>query len=442
MSAVNSEQSQGLQVPCCPQLEPCEVCDTVDFPYRLSLPEMVQEPQRQVVTVEVTLRFRLTRCAGPLSQGDLLYTTTLLPGEQVRLFTSDRHTRFSFDTESRLAYRHQTTSEESFFLAGFANAVSNVSSVETGAQVSTFHESAMNGGASAGIDLGFISFGGSVSGSSHDAQSTSAFANHISRHADSSSRQVEVGVRAASSTSIGEVASRTHTQTESEDHFESASRTFTNPNHCRALTFLFYRIDKCQTITWELVAIDRRVVDPAAPTGVSLNPVPNPSRVAPIPTGVLATSATRLEVERAARVSAEEEAGGAQVLRTAPLAGILAAPFVPAPVPISVRQAALAQADAQLVREGLLDASGNVAAGAKERFGWTRTISLPTPGVLVRGCLDQCAVCEPEVERGIQLDLARKELENELLRRQIELLDKSQQYRCCPDSDKAAGDDS
>src|SRR6266700_1847597 len=125
MNASSTEESQGLQVPCCPQLEPCEACDTVDFPYRLNLPEVVEGDRRQVVTVEVTLRFRLTRCAGPLSQGDLLYTTTLLPGEQVRLFTSDRHSRFSFDTESRLAYRHQTTSEESFFLAGMANAVSN-----------------------------------------------------------------------------------------------------------------------------------------------------------------------------------------------------------------------------------------------------------------------------------------------------------------------------
>ena len=30
------------------------------------------------------------------------------------------------------------------------------------------------------------------------------------------------------------------------------------------------------------------------------------------------------------------------------------------------------------------------------------------------------------------LDLARKQLENELLKKQIDLLEKSQQYRCCP----------
>jgi hypothetical protein len=30
------------------------------------------------------------------------------------------------------------------------------------------------------------------------------------------------------------------------------------------------------------------------------------------------------------------------------------------------------------------------------------------------------------------LDLARKDLENQLLKKQIDLLEKSQQYRCCP----------
>ena len=58
--------------------------------------------------------------------------------------------------------------------------------------------------------------------------------------------------------------------------------------------------------------------------------------------------------------------------------------------------------------------------------------SLPTPGVLVKGCLDDWAICEPNLEQEIALDLNRKELQNKLLERQIELLDKSQEYRCCP----------
>jgi hypothetical protein len=60
-------------VACCPQLEPCEVCDVLNFDYRLPFrPLVAAGDQRQVVPVEVTLHYRLTRCSGPLSLGDLL----------------------------------------------------------------------------------------------------------------------------------------------------------------------------------------------------------------------------------------------------------------------------------------------------------------------------------------------------------------------------------
>ena len=51
--------------------------------------------------------------------------------------------------------------------------------------------------------------------------------------------------------------------------------------------------------------------------------------------------------------------------------------------------------------------------------------SLPTAGVIVKGCLDECNTCEPAARERIHL-------QNELLRKQIELLEKSQEYRCCP----------
>ena len=36
------------------------------------------------------------------------------------------------------------------------------------------------------------------------------------------------------------------------------------------------------------------------------------------------------------------------------------------------------------------------------------------------------------MRRKIILELENKKLQNDLLKRQIELLDKSQEYRCCP----------
>lgn len=424
-------------VPCCPELEPCAVCDTLDVAYRLPFrPTISVDDRRQAVPVRVTLRFRLTRCAGPVSVGDLLYSTTLLPGERVRLFTSDRHSRFTFDSESGLAYRHEATSEESYFAAGMAHAVSNVSEVETSRSASSFSESSVSGGGSAGIDLGLFEIGGSASGSSYDAQSLSTFARSVSRHAESSSRHVEVATRALSSTSVGEVETRSHQEGESEDHFESASRTFANPNRCRALTFLFYKLVKCQTLRFELVAIDREVLDPAAPTGLTLAPPARTGAVGVIARPVLATSKQRLDVERAARVSAleREQAGPVGGTEAAGRPARLTSAFGLAQEPLSraARAEALAAVDRELVEDGLVDKDGEVTEEARQRFGWTREIALPTPGILVRGCLDDCDVCEPELQREIQLDLERKALENRLLERQIELLEQSQEYRCCP----------
>lgn len=425
-------------VGCCPDLEPCDACDQLDIRYRLPFrPTVVTDTAgQQVVPVEVVLRFRLERCSGPLTLGDLLYTTTLLPGEQVRLVTSDRHSRFSFDSDCQLASRQYTTSEESFYLAGMANATSDLNVVSGGSQSSDFHNSSTSGGGSAGLDLGIFSIGGSVAAASYDAQSASTFANFLSQHAESSSHHVEAGVRAAASMSVGEVSSRNHAQGESEDQYESASRTFTNPNRCHALTFLFYRIDKCQTVKFTLVSIDRRVDDPAAPTGVELNPPPPPRNVAVIPDAILGTHSNRLQVAQQVNASIPVEAatpGSALAVAVAVQAGL-----TQAPIPVAIRAAALARVDADLQAVGLADQNGAVTPQAQQNLGWEHTLRLPTPGVLVKGCLDDCTACEPARQKEIELDLARRELENQLLKRKIELLDKAQEYRCCPDGDKAA----
>jgi hypothetical protein len=421
-------------VECCPQLEPCQVCDILNFTYRLPFrPVVAVGEQRQVVPVEVTLHYRLTRCSGPLSLGDLMYTTTLLPGEKVQLHSSDRHSRFSFDSETKLSYHTETTSEESYYAAGMAYGMSNLNLLDTTNASSSFSSSSVSGGGGAGIDLGFFSIGGSASAGSYDANSTSKLSHALSQHAESLQQHMEVSTRAAASTSIGEVATRTHQQGESEDQYESASRTFSNPNHCHAVTFLFYRINKCQTVKFELVSIDRRVDDPVAPTGVVLNPPKPVTGVGVLSSRVLATSSSRLDVATRALQSVAVEQGNTAGTTGALLARTLTGFTQQGSIPVNVRQAALQQVDQDLVKEGLLDkVGGQVPPAAQQSLGWEKTMSLPTPGVLVKGCLDECDICEPELKKLMELEAARKDLENQLLQKQITLLDKSQEYRCCP----------
>jgi hypothetical protein len=104
-----------------------------------------------------------------------------------------------------------------------------------------------------------------------------------------------------------------------------------------------------------------------------------------------------------------------------------------------IRAEALKAVDQDLVKAGLLDKVGGVVTKDKvTEVSFETKFALPTPGVLVRGCLDECNICEPALDRAIELDLERKRLENERLKREIDLMDKDQQHRCCPEGEQEA----
>lgn len=432
------------ELACCPDLTDQQSCDVLDFRY--SLPYRVRVGDRQVVPAEVILHFRLERCSGGLTLGDLAYTTTLLPGEQVRLFTSDRHTQWTYDAASGQTYRNETTSEESFYTWGMASAMSDLQISRSGTAVSTFEESWASGGGSGGVNLfGIIKIGGGGGGGSYDSTSVGTFSQSLSQHARASSSQVAAGVRAKSAMSIGEAQQRTHAEGESEERIEASSRVFRNPNQCQAITYLFYRLNKRQKIRLSLAAIERVVNDPTAPTVADNRPsIDAAGHVAVRPQAVLATSKDRLEVERMARESAVERLRAArgigaegllagQAFGREPLYSAAGAPTAAVePISAELRKAALAELDKELTAAELLDRRGKPSEKIIAEVSWEREELLPTPGVIVRGCLDECTTCEPGLVRERELDLQRMELENTLLAKQIELLDKSQEYRCCP----------
>ena len=412
-------EHEGFKVPCCPELVERPPCESIDIRYRLPF----RSPNSRF-PVELILHFRLERCAGPLSLGDIIYTTTLLPGEKVRLFTSDRYSRFSYDETKKLSYRHANTSEESYFMAGMAHASSSFLSLEASHYSDFYAEAAASGGGGAGIDLGFVSIGGSASASSFTSLRVIDFARAAASHAESSSRHVEVGVRAASSTSVGEVQTRTHAQGESQDHFESASREFQNPNHCHAISFFFYKLMKQQTLRFTLEAIERRLIDPAAPIDMRLRVPESLQKVSIRPEVVSATHPDRTALERRERESLAEKrirgvVGLDPSIRTSDFSSAAAA----SP---DDSAAALKAVDADLRQAGLLDGAGAIAPAFAAKLSWERVMLLPTAGVIVKGCLDDCDICEPEEKRRRELELERLDLENKLLAKRIELMQPEQ----------------
>lgn len=423
-------------IPCCPDLKPDDVCDILDFHYRL-VHDTTVVANNQRVQVEVKIHTRLQRCPGPLMLGDPVYTTTLLPGEKVRLFTADRRSRFSFDSSTKISYRNEQTSEEQYFMASMSDFMSDISTRDASQATSSSSGSSQGHfGASGAIETLFSGPSVDVSGS-YNAASTNDFLRETAAHAQASTHRAEMGSRTASTVSVGEVQTRTHTQGESEDHFESSSREFSNPNKCHAITFFFYRINKQQTLKFTLESIERRVIEPAGNPKVTNNPFLSTGDVSTIPNGLLATDNKRLDVERTGRQSVAERAVAPTSFAVGQVVGVFQPRLAAEPIPLPVRQQALLQVDEELVKAGLLDKpDGSVSTTAQETVNFERQFSLPTPGIIVKGCLDDCDVCEPTLDQEIQLDLARKSLENDLLKRQIELLDKSQEYRCCPsDSD-------
>jgi hypothetical protein len=106
------------------------------------------------------------------------------------------------------------------------------------------------------------------------------------------------------------------------------------------------------------------------------------------------------------------------------------------PWPDPVRQQALDQVAEDLIKAGLLDPNSlAVAPGMQKEVSFEKRSSLPTGGVIVKGCLDECSVCEPELGKLYELEVARATLENALLQKRIDLLEKSHEYRCCPEGE-------
>jgi len=173
------------------------------------------------------------------------------------------------------------------------------------------------------------------------------------------------------------------------------------------------------------------VVDPAADTKVTNNSFASHGDVSTIPSAVLATDKKRLDIEGIGRtsVTSEQQATWPATFdckrstqpcwgRPQPLS------FVPPePLPDSTHKEALQAVDKQLVAAGLLDTVGDlVATDTQKEFSFEIKSSLPTPGALVKGCLDDSDVCEDTLEQEIKLDLERKRLENLRLQREIDLM--------------------
>jgi hypothetical protein len=423
------EHDNQSSIPCCPELIKDDHCDIINFSRVLTYPTTLSANNRRRINVEVILHFKFSRCTLGLTLGDPAYSTTLLPGEKVRLATTDRRSRFSYDSETKLSYRSEQISEEQYFMTATQKYMADASAAQSGhAESSSEGHWDFHGDARGSVNPFSLSASASTNASgNHNSSSVADYLNQQKTHVQSSASQAVSATRKAHAVSIGEVSSRTHIQGESEDHFEASSREFSNYNKCHAVTYMFYRINKKQKIKFELVAIERRVLDDSAPIGGVLQPGANKLPVALVPQDIPATAVIK-KTTVASGAFAATNIDTASLLTANPTLTRVAFNTdqnFATPLDNETRAKALKEVDEQLIAKNLITKEGKVATETKQVIEFEMEFSLPTPGIIVKGCLDDCDVCEPALKE-------RMQLENDLLRKQIELLEKSQEYRCCP----------
>lgn len=448
----DGELTTTNKIPCCPEIttEPC--CENLTVTYRLTY-------NLGAAQVEVSIVAELERCPGPMALGDVVYSTTLLPGEKVRLYTSNRNNRFTYDSESEVSYRHEQTSEETYYMKAMDRYMSDLTVTDSGSAQSQSHSDFETDVDAYGASFGFAG-GGSVNvEGDFNANSSSSFLRELSRHASSSHERSVQATRAANATQIGEVQSRTHAEGESESAYEASTRTIENKNECHAVTYFAYQLVKRQILRFRIKSVLRRVVDAAAGSVVDARPVRPVTGIKVLPNGLLATQTARAEVQTVGRVSAVAQRANVTPNMTGTSLGTAASfntniaavasrtPVVANAKPLApdVHDKALKQVDEDLVKQGILAKAGANDIGPKlaAELEFERVYCLPTQGVVVKGCIDDCNICEDTRRQAIELDIARKDLENQLLAKQIELLEKSQEYRCCPvgEAETDAADD-
>lgn len=404
--------------------------DVINIKRTVNYPSGVFDRMQREIIVEADIHLRFTRETGGLFLGDPVYAHTLLPGEKVRLETSDRRSKFSLDSESKLSYKSVQMSESQYFLSALRHF-----SAESEATQSGNNESGNNGAwdfhGDASGSLGFFSASASTNANgSYNNHSFSEYLNAQRYHAESAESNAVEATNKAMSVSVGEVSTRAHQEGSSEDHFESSSREFRNENKSHAVSYLFYRLNKRQTITFELTAIELRIKDPNSQTGFT-HIAPAATHIKLIPQFLPATS----KIAREYRALDAKNESGRYAKFSANTEGVSREKlFLDVNRPnfdAATRQRAIEKVKKELMSTQVIQENGDPTSQLLAKINFKKESSLPTAGIVVKGYIDTCNTSEPLMLRRYELENEHLSLQNDLLRKQIELLEKSKEYRCC-----------
>jgi hypothetical protein len=198
--------------------------------------------------VEVVVSTRLERTAGKYLLGDLVYTLSLLPGEEVRMFTTDRRTQFSVDSQTKIGYHTSTTFEDQMYMSAMDSFFGQMSSSQWAHGEAGSSGSFQAHGEASGAFESFFSGPEADMSGSFNTNSFADFVGGMSAQASSAHHVSATATNTASAVSVGAVGIRNTVEGKLDTHVEMNYRSFRNPSRTRAVTFYFFQIRRAHTI--------------------------------------------------------------------------------------------------------------------------------------------------------------------------------------------------
>jgi len=214
----------------------------------ISIPITSEKTNKGTVMVPVTIEFEITYemslCLKGRQPGKLLYTTSLIPQEEVKLYISDRYRRTTNET-----YRYSTHSS---FRNNVAALFQSQQSNDLSQYEKNINSSTSGGGGGASFNfLGIFSIGGGGSGSSSSSgESITSLQQSL---------QTFHQTLVSASSAVEADRSIVISNFEEQDNLQTTSRTLKNYNNCRAVTYYIRKIDEVYELSATIVNIRWRV---------------------------------------------------------------------------------------------------------------------------------------------------------------------------------------
>ena len=241
--------------PCEPPWLPDKAC-LVWYEYRyLRVPlgtdtksaAVVRRDQNRYIEFRILYQHRM--CLVGKQHGPLLYTVTLLPGEKVTLYHSDRYRQV---TSVQDRYSVQTTFMQFLSQVHEARVTNTLSQLSDKlVKVDTTYST------NAGLDLDFLSVGS-------DASVSASYNDHNTVQTGSVSDQFQQSISQASLLTHAERSVVVSTYAE-KDSLDTSARSIQNDNACRAVTYFVRKIMELYNFSTVVVEISYRVVAPNVP---------------------------------------------------------------------------------------------------------------------------------------------------------------------------------